>query len=369
MNSEEDHATETTPPHTTPFLGVGGRALVTAAAAFALLFALKYTREFMMPIITAAFLAIVSYPFADVLRRRLRFPNWLAVTFSVLLDCGFIFLIYRLIKYLTTDLVTTLKSNVVRQLEERYTDFLNNLDQWGVGDHVRDFVSSTGDLLDTQAIISLSQSLTGRIFSFMSVTLLVLILMTFMLIEAPLFIRNFNKLPNSMQGKKKMLNALKGVQKYLFIKTIASVCTGLLAWWLCHAMGIPFSFLWGFVACLLNFIPTIGSIVAAIPPILLTIALRDWSVVFIVSGGYLAINFAIGNGIEPVFQGKQFGISTTVVIISVIIWGWVWGPLGMLMAVPITVLLKLALENSEDLSWLASIIDDNHLPKTKNTNT
>ena len=115
-------------------------------------------------------------------------------------------------------------------------------------------------------------------------------------------------------------------------------------------------------------IPTIGSIVAAIPPIVLAIIMGDVSDVVIVSAGYIAINFAIGNGIEPLFLGKEFGIATSVVLLSVIIWGWVWGPCGMLLAVPITVMLKLAFENSRDLYWVAAIIDDHPNTDEKDLN-
>lgn len=201
----------------------------------------------------------------------------------------------------------------------------------------------------------------------MSVTALVLILMTFLLGEAPLFMRNFNRLPNSMQGKSKVISAIKGVQKYLLIKTIASISTGILAGLLCSFAGVPFAFLWGVVAGTLNFIPTIGSIVAAIPPVLLTLVMGDWGTTLLVAGGYLAINGAIGNCIEPLFLGRQFGIATSVVLLSVILWGWVWGAVGALLAVPITVLIKLALENSVDLKWIASIIDNyNPPPDSKN---
>ena len=86
-----------------------------------------------------------------------------------------------------------------------------------------------------------------------------------------------------------------------------------------------------------------------------------------VTSGYLIINCAIGNGIEPLFLGRQFGIATTVVILSVIFWGWMWGPCGMLLAVPITVLIKLALENSEDLSWVAKIVEDHPHKKLDST--
>ena len=339
-------------------VGDGARTLITAAAAFIVIFGLKYTRDFALPIVLAAFLAIISYPLTEVLRRCLRFPHWLAVAVSVLVDFGVVFALVSLVKFLAADVATTLRGNLVEQLQVKYDLFMATMDRWGMGEQARELLESPLSIIDTQHIISLTQSFTGRVISFLSVTTVVLLLMTFMLGEAPLFMRNFSRLPNSMQGKLKLISALQGVQRYLLIKTVASVCTGLLAWWLCRVMELPFSFLWGVVACVLNFIPTIGSIVASLPPILLSLALKDWSCTFIVAGGYVGINFAIGNGIEPIFLGKQFGIATSVVLLSVIIWGWVWGPVGMLLAVPITLLAKLALEDSADLRWLAAIIDD-----------
>lgn len=355
----EKRAPEAAPSPQLPLVGEGARTLITVAAAFIVLFGLKYTREFTVPIVLAVFLAIVSYPLVSFLRRYLRSPYWLAVSLSVLVDAGVVFAVGSLVKFLAADVMATLRGNIVHQLEDKFDSCVKMLDHyWGMGKHLRELVDSVGTSVDTQYIISLLQSLTGRVISFTSITMLVLILMTFLLGEVPLFMRNFERLPNTMRGRVDMVKALKGVQHYLLIKIVASVCTGLLSWGLCHAMHVPFAFLWGVVACVLNFIPTVGSIVAAAPPILLTLVLMDWSSVFIVSGGYLAINFIIGNGIEPLFLGKQFGIATSVVLLSVIIWGWVWGPIGMLLAVPITVLMKLALETSEDLKWVAVIMND-----------
>ena len=353
------------PPHLRSglvMLGEGGRALVTAAATFVVIFGLRYTRDFCVPVVLAAFLAIISYPITVALRRFLRMPHWLAVTFTVFFDIGILYGLVSFIKFLAADVKITLQGDFLQHVQEKFSAFLTWTDQLGVGDYARELIKSPQSLVDTQQLIALSQSITAQVLSFMSITTLVLILMTFILGEAPLFYRNLNRLPNSLQGKDKVISALRGVQKYLIIKTLASVSTGLLAWGLCHAMEVPFAFMWGFVACVLNYIPTIGSVVAAVPPILLALLLRDWGTMFIVAGGYLAINFAIGNGIEPLFLGKQFGIATTVVLFSVLIWGWIWGPLGMLLAVPFTVLLKLALENSVDLNWVAAIIDDNPHP-------
>lgn len=342
-------------------MGDGARALLVAAAAFIVLFGLKYTREMTAPIVLAAFLAIVSYPIIDLMRRGIRFPHWLAVTCTVVVDMAVLYGLVCLMKFLTADMKATLQGDFMPHLKSRVNDLLDLANKLPFHEQLHSLFDSQTNLLNivnSQQIIAFSQSLTGQVLSFMSVTVLVLILMTFMLGEAPLFRRNLNNLPNSLQGKLKVLDALRGVQKYLIIKTLASVSTGLLAWALCHCMKVPFAFMWGFVACALNFIPTIGSIVAAIPPILLALIMLDWGSMFIVAGGYMGINFVIGNGIEPLFLGKQFGMATSMVLISVIVWGWVWGPIGMLLAVPITMFLKLAMEHSTDLQWVAAIIDD-----------
>ncbi len=339
-------------------LGDGARGLLTLAAAMVVLYGLKMASSVMLPIMMAMFLAIISYSVTQLLRRYLRFPHWLAVIFTVAVDGAVLFGIVSLLRFLAADMAATLQGDVTARFAEKYNEVMQLLQSWGLDEQARRFVSSPQDIFDPQQVIAFSQSVAGQVVSLTSVSVIVLVLMTFILGEVPLFRRNFNRLSNSAEGKNQVLEAVLGVQRYLLIKTIASLCTGLLAWWLCEAMNVPFAFLWGFVAYVLNYIPTVGSIAAAIPPILMALLLGSWGDTFLVAGGYLAINFAIGNGIEPLFLGRQFGISTSVVLLSVMLWGWVWGPCGMLLAMPITVLLKLALKNSRDLSWVATMIED-----------
>ncbi len=342
--------------------GEGARFLLIAACAIIVLFGLKEARDLLIPIVMAIFLAVISYTVTDILRRWLRFPHWLAVFFTVVADAGIIYAAGSLIKFLAADMKATLEGDFLVKMEDKYQSFMQFLHDWGYGAEAQQFIHNPKEFFDAKMIISISQSLGGQVIAMTSITTLVLILMTFLLGEAPLFMRNFRTLPNSGQGKNKVIDSLKSIQRYLFIKTIASASTGLLAWWLCHAMNVPFAFLWGVIAFLLNYIPTIGSIVAAIPPIVLALVLGSLGDGLLVALGYIGINFAIGNGIEPLFLGRQFGIATSVVLLSVLLWGWVWGPCGMLLAVPITVMLKLALENSRDLYWVAVIIDDNAKP-------
>ena len=336
------------------YLKDGAGVLLTLAAIIIVLLGLQQARSVVVPVMMASFLAIISYSITVALRRYLKFPHWLAVTFTVLVDSAIIYGIFMLIRFLAADMRATLQGDLIARFNAKYDEIMMPLDRIGIGDHARSLISAPGDIFNAQVLLSLTQTLTG----FMTTTTLVLVLMTFLLGETPLFRRNLDRLNTSPEGKEKVVRAVMGIQRYLFIKTVASAVTGLLAWGLCAWMNVPFAFLWGLVAYLLNYIPTIGSIVAAIPPILLAMLLGTWGETFIVAGGYLAINSAIGNCLVPLFMGKEFGISTSDVLLSVLLWGWVLGPCGMLLAVPLSVLLKLAMENSQDLAWIAKLIDD-----------
>ncbi len=339
-------------------LGEGAHLLLILVLTMMTLFSIQYARDIVLPVIIASFLAIISYSITDVLRRYLRLPHWLAVIFTVIIDFGVIFGIISFIHFLASDLVASVQGELSVKFQLKYTELMQWLEQFGLAEQTKAMIMAPEQMFDTQQILKLIQTLTGKILTITSVTAVVLILMTFFLGEAPLFKRNMEKLTTSDTGKDQVLRALLGIQRYLFIKTVSSLFTGLLAWLLCTCMDVPFAFLWGVLAYVLNYIPTFGSIVAAIPPILLALLMNTWGDAFIVMSGYVFINFMIGNGIEPLFLGKQFGIATTVVLLSVILWGWILGPIGMLLAVPITVLIKLAFENSKDLSWMATMISD-----------
>ncbi|MCL4109297.1 UNVERIFIED_CONTAM: hypothetical protein GTU68_019725 [Idotea baltica] len=151
-------------------------------------------------------------------------------------------------------------------------------------------------------------------------------------------------------------NSSRDIGKYLTIKTGVSALTGLLAWGSCSALNVEFPEMWGLVAFLFNFIPAIGSIIAAIPPILLALIESGFWPAFGVLICFLVINVAIGNFLEPMLLGDRFGISTVMVIFSVLVWGYIWGPVGMFLAVPLTMMIKVLLDSSHDLRWISVLM-------------
>ncbi len=214
------------------------------------------------------------------------------------------------------------------------------------------------DTLSSENILDWIRNALNQLLAIIARSFVVILLTVFMLSEARMFGRRFNAICDA-QGPnlQRMLSATRDIQKYLGIKTLISMATGLLAGILCWQMGLEFALLWGILAFALNFIPAVGSVIAGIPPVLLSL-LNNGSIpdAAIIGGGYLLINGVLGNFLEPTLLGRRFGISTVVVLLSVIFWGWVWGPIGMLMAVPLTMLLKVAMDNSSDFRWVAVAI-------------
>jgi len=144
--------------------------------------------------------------------------------------------------------------------------------------------------------------------------------------------------------------------RYLGIKTVVSVATGLtaglLTWWI----GLDFPLLWAMLAFLFNYVPTIGSIIAAVPAVLLAVVQLGLGDALTTALGFLAINMVFGNMIEPRLMGRGVGISPLIIFTGLVLWGWIFGPVGMLLSVPLTMTVKMALESNDRTRWAAILI-------------
>ncbi|MBW1609133.1 MAG: AI-2E family transporter, partial [Deltaproteobacteria bacterium] len=194
----------------------------------------------------------------------------------------------------------------------------------------------------------------------------VLILMTviFMLIEAsslPVKLRTI--LGDTEDVLTNFDTFINNVKHYMAIKTVVSLATGIvIAVWL-TVIGVDFPVLWGLLAFFLNYVPNIGSIIAAIPAVLLAILQLGVVQALTAAAGYVVVNMVMGSVIEPRFMGRGLGLSTLVVFLSLIFWGWVLGPVGMLLSVPLTMTAKIALDAREETRWLAILLGPEMVPQ------
>ncbi|WP_404415632.1 AI-2E family transporter [Marinospirillum sp.] len=189
--------------------------------------------------------------------------------------------------------------------------------------------------------------------------LLMLFIVVFLLLEEATLSKKLRlALPDAEKSLRNASDFIRQVNKYLAIKTTVSLVTGtLIAGWTWF-LGLDFFLLWGLIALLMNFIPNVGSILAAIPAVLLAVVQLGVPDALLVASGYLVVNVLMGNLVEPRFMGKGLGLSPLVVFLSLILWGWMFGAVGMFLSIPLTMIVKLALEHAPSTRWLGVMLGD-----------
>ncbi len=343
-----------------------GRVILIMAAVVILVSGLKAAQGFFLPVLLAFFVATVSFPITNALRNR-RVPRSIAVLLTVLIDFAFIVGLILLGVSLVGDLQRKWDVKYAEQFSEQLRrgseSLAIKLEDMGVED-ARDKIrlaveNNIANLQDIrfEKIWDVSTGLLGQVVGFFGTAFVVLVLTIFMLSEARMFGRRLEAVSLARgPDLAKMVAATRDIQRFLAIKTAVSLVTGVLAGFLCWAAGLDFYLLWGILAFALNYIPVIGSLIAGVPPMILALLTAGLPSAVLVAGGYLLINNFLGGFIEPMLVGRRFGISTLVVVLSVLFWGWVWGPLGMLLAVPLTMVLKVILDSSEEFRWIGVAI-------------
>jgi AI-2 transport protein TqsA len=343
-----------------------GNALWMLAALFVIIAGLKAAQSFFLPVLIAFFLATVSFPILNFLRKK-KVPRAIAVLLTVALDFVFLAALGVLAVTLIGDLQEKWNiryaAEVSDQIREASHSLAIKLSEYGISDaqeKIDDAVNNNLANLQNirfERIWDVGTGVLGRVVGFFGTSLITLILTVFMLSEARMFGRRLEAISLARgPNLTRMLSATRDIQRFLAIKTAVSLLTGVLAGMLCWMAGLDFFVLWGILAFFFNFIPVIGSLVAGVLPTILALLVAGLPNAVLVAGGYLLINNFLGNFVEPMLVGRRFGISTLVVIISVLFWGWLWGPLGMLLAVPLTMVLKVILEGSDEFRWIGVAI-------------
>jgi predicted PurR-regulated permease PerM len=343
----------------------GARFLLMGASFVIVVAGLREGAGILLPFALALFLAVMSMPIMFWLQLR-RVPAPLAILLTMLavgaLFGALIMLGTQAVADFQTQLpgyttrVTALYNSWVASLSARVGI---ELDQYGLL-----------DLFDPGAAVGLFGRAAATVAGFLTNTFLVLLIMAFILSEAMVFPFKFRAIVGPREGerrrvtkvvandRRRMTKIVREIQAYLGIKTLMSLTTGLLIGLLAWLTGLDFPILLGLTGFVLNYIPTVGSILAAIPALFLSVVqFGTLGNFLLVIGGYGAINMVFGNIIEPNLMGRRLGLSTLVVILSLLFWAWVWGPVGALLAVPLTMVVKIGLENTADLRWVAILLD------------
>jgi AI-2 transport protein TqsA len=339
----------------------GARLLFILACLVVVVYGLRYASAILLPSALALFLAVLSLPVMMWLRHR-SVPSWLAILIPVVMNIAVVGLLVLVASQSVSQFQTRL-GFYARELQAIQSSWFQAIEaRTGVilGDYV------TMELIDPSAVVDFARGAVGRAAQFVGTALMVFLIMAFMLSEATVFPEKFHFIMGPGDSKEgRLTKVVTEVQTYLGIKTVVSLATGLVLGAWAWVLGLDFPVLLGLVAFLFNYIPTVGSILAAIPAVLLSLILVGTpGHALLVTLGYVVVNTLFGNILEPSLMGRRLGLSTLVVILSLLFWGWAWGPLGALLSVPLTVIVKIWLENTPDLRWVAILLDKSPPPVT-----
>ena len=325
-----------------------------AASIIVVIAGLKAASGILLPVLVAAFLAVISIPPINFLARH-RMPRWAATVLVFLLVLGGLAGVSVFLGASIKDFAANLDL-YQESLQDRTASLFGWVERQAWLERLDLDISSDAivEKLDASKLMALFADALGAVTSMLSNTMFVLITSAFILGEAAGFRQKLRAaFGTNDSGISEYAGVLGDLQIYLAVKTQVSLVTGVLAAIACAAVGIDYWVLWGLVAFLLNYVPTLGSIIAAAPAVLLALVQYGWERALIIVVCFLAINIVMGNAVEPRLMGKRLGLSALVVFLSLVFWGYVWGPVGMVLCVPLTMLVKILLQNSDELRWIA----------------
>lgn len=332
-------------------LGTAGRCLLTIAAFVVIVAGMKAAAALLVPFLLAVFIAVVCAPLFLALQRR-GVPSAIALLAVILLMAGIVMIAVGVLERSLTGVAANL-GRYEATLNTQMTQFF----AWLEGHGIAAPDQTVREYLNTTVLLGYIGPIAGTLGDVLIKAFIILVVAVFILLEALVMPAKIRALPGvSTDAWERIREIVTDVRRYMLLKTAMSILTGVLVGCWLALLGVEFPILLGVLAFALNYIPNIGSFVASLPGILLALAEFGLGTAVITAGGYVIINVGISNGIEPRYMGYGLDLSPLVVITSVIFWGWVLGPLGMLLSVPLTMTLKIALENDEGTRWLAILM-------------
>jgi len=325
---------------------------ILVAGAFVLLIAgMKAASSLLAPFLLAIFIAVIAAPPLDWLRRR-GLPEWAALIVVILGLIASGGMVGALVQGALTGFTDSLPEYQER-LRELSSGVVSGLE--GLGIAVPEQALNTW--FDPAKAMGMAGELVKGMSGVLANALLILLTVIFILFEATSFPAKLQvALKTPEESKQRLRSVMESINQYMGIKTLTSLATGAVVWLMLTLLGVDFAILWAVSAFLLNFVPNIGSFIAAIPAVLLALVQLGFQTATMAAIGYIIINTVIGNIVEPRIMGRGLGLSTLVVFVSLVFWGWVLGAVGMFLSVPLTMALKIALDATPETRPLAIML-------------
>jgi predicted PurR-regulated permease PerM len=324
--------------------------LVHLAALVIVLAAMRAAAPIVVPLLLVLFIAILCDPVVQYLTRRgLGRGASVAVVLVGVVVLGLVVVVAVGGAYQRFSDALPLYQQRIGELTERAVSVLARR---GIDVGNRPILQA----LDLSVVMVFTRDLLRSLGGVLTNSFLILLAVILLLLEAPTLNARLAGRPASGRGHPNLSSLFAGINRYMATKALislfAAVCDviGLLV------LGVDFPVIWGLLAFLLNFIPNIGAIVATVPPVLLALVQLGPGSALATLALFLGVGMIVGNILEPRLVGRRLGLSSFVVLVSLVFWGWLLGPVGMLLAVPLTMAVRLALESREESRWIALLL-------------
>ena len=329
------------------------KSFVILACLVIVLAGIKAASSIVVPFVLSIFIAVICNPAINWMTRY-RVPKWLAVIALVV----FIVMFGMWLASIVGSSINEFSSQLPQyrdQLIQRFSWIIEKLQSFNIQISQQQVLN----YFDPGVALSMTTNMLSGVGNVMANVFLIILTVVFMLFEAESFPKKLHFALDDPEMRIKQIDKfLQSVNQYMVIKTLVSLATGLIVGIGLSIIGVDYALLWGVVAFLFNYIPNIGSIIAAIPAVSLALIQLGPTAAGGTAALYIATNMVMGNIIEPRFMGKGLGLSTLVVFLSLIFWGWLLGSVGMLLSVPLTMIVKIGLESSKSGGWLAYLLAD-----------
>jgi|ERR1035437_5381918 predicted PurR-regulated permease PerM len=325
--------------------------LVKIAALIIIFAGVIYAKSLIIPFLLALFISIICEQPVSWLEKR-KIPRWLALIIvllgMIILFSGFAVLIGGTISSFSGNL--SKYESTLTSLSDSFVKFLNDK---GLNIHQDQLFS----FVQPAKILEFTATALNKLVNMMGNTFLILLIVLFTLMEFGSFsIKAKAILIGSDKSVSYFSIILQNIRHYLGIKTLICLLTGVFVFIALLIIGVDYPLLWALIAALMNYIPNIGSIIAALPAVLFALVQLGLGGAFWTLGSFMIVNNVLGNFIEPRIMGKGLGLSTLVVFLSLLFWGFILGPVGMFLSVPFTMTIKIILEQNENTKWLSILL-------------
>lgn len=332
-----------------------GSIVIVLAAVVVILFGIKAAAGIIVPFLLSLFIAIVFTPLVGWLTQR-RVPRGVALTLVILFFMVLMGVMAGMIGASVKDFTANLPQ-YEQKLETQVQGGVALLEGWGVEVSKESIVG----IFDPKVMMRYAALTLSSTMAMVANGLVILLTVIFIMLEAGQFESKLRNIGGNEAALGHFRDIVEKIKAYMGLKALISAATGALIAVLLAVVGVDYPVLWGAFAFMLNFIPNIGSLIAAVPAVLLALIQLDWLHALIVAAGYIVMNTLIGSVIEPRVMGRGLGLSTLVVFLSLLFWGALLGPVGMLLSIPLTIMAKIALASQPNTRWIAVLLDSNDM--------